>query len=105
MVWVTGGGASDGGTSLAGGGASDAGGGTAAVVVAVVVVDDGDGVLSLFRSTNHTANAMASSATTRPAISRANGLRRRSASYWSVSGSNRIGGRGPAIPSVGAAPA
>ena len=65
-------------------------------VSCVTVVDDGDGVLSLLRSTNHTANAIARSTRTRPAISRPNGRPPRRASYGSVSGSNCICGRGAA---------
>src|SRR5689334_20334858 len=74
IVCVTGGAGA--GAAVAGGGVSPgAGGGTGAVVGVVTVVDDGDGVLSPLRRTNHTASAMASSTTTSPAISRANGLR------------------------------
>ena len=63
-----GGGASDAGR----GGPSDVGGADGAVVL--TVVDDGVGVLSLLRSTNHTANAIARSTRTRPPTRRPNGI-------------------------------
>ena len=91
IVSVTGGG---GGACVSGGGAADVGCREGAVV-GVTVVDEGDGVLSLLRSTNHTATAVAARTRIKPTI-RAPIGRRLAASYWSVSGSaNCICGRGP----------
>lgn len=102
IVWVSCGGGASGAGVPAGGGAADVGAGVVAVVV--TVVDDGDGVLSSLRSTNHTAAAIAARTSTTPATSRPTG-RRPGASYWSVSGSaNCICGRGSPIPSVAAEP-
>ena len=102
-VCVTGGGASGAGDSGGGGGAADVAGG-ACVVVVVTVVVAGDGVLSLLRSTNHTATAIAARTAIKPAINNPTG-RRPAASCASVSGSaNCICGRGPPTASVSATP-
>ena len=99
IVCVTGGGACCGG-ACGGGGATDVAGG-GCVVVVVTVVFAGDGVLSLLRSTNHTATAIAARTRANPAISRPT-ERRWAASYCSVSGSNCSCGRGPPTASVSA---
>ena len=98
IVSVSGGGG-DSGPGVSGGGAAEVGGAVVAGVV-VTVVDDGDGVVSLLRSTNHTATAMAARSAIKPMTTRPTGLRL-GVWYWPVSGStNCIGGRGSANASV-----